>query len=296
MKPSPVAANGACSPSHGEQKTGHIIPQYSPAEVKTIAGVGLDATAFTSHISANPPSHVSGKQPILLEHILNCHKQNQPLIAFHSPTGLARCEQMLRGDTPLRASSYPTLLEQCLALLQRNQQQPVFLDEGYQLLRFQKNDLATGEVPTLSGKLVIADPKGKEIAIDVLEMAPEYDGEALSTDNLVKCFHALRMVFPGQKLSEHRGLFTSAMGIGRSATLLCMDAIDNHIQKALELPPYLLENFNASEIDRMLNQAIDTARTHGNPHFVHTTKQKEELAAACRILLANNSHRLAQGR
>ena len=239
------------------------------------------------HSESQPSTQISDEiKTQIAERLKDCLEGNKPMVSFHSPRGYQKCRSLCDQTIPApdQDPQRPSLLQYCLQAQASSQDLQITIDEKKYTLKFESlvfedgGQSATSPVKHIKGQLLLnpENPSEQVKMIRFVEMAPPFDGYALSADDLVKCAeqtHLLR-----ENGQAFKGQFSSANGICRSASLLIVDQFNELIHSNP-----IDENLN---VDKTVEELISTMRCASGQHgLIPHANQEQAIKEACTELL-----------
>lgn len=240
----------------------------------------------------------------LWPHLQNCIEHDLPLISFHSPRGFKKCCQLLFDPSnnpgePQKPSALQLLLQHCdktatprqLSIPTPNGQVVLTLKD----ILISDNE---GKMPTIEAQIEVKGPGNTSPrTLNILEMAPNYDGKALNHQDLTTCFNIAKTFQEKTKGPDKQapllGQFSSANGIGRSASLLIMSQFEEFLNEP-NSPLNKIPTTN-EEVRIKVGELINKIRQHPeSKKFVHSKKQEDEIVKACINILDSKNTTTAQ--
>ena len=222
-----------------------------PDDVKVVQFA--DETVGRS-VSGHPeytPNNLEGVADRLIDCIVRGESgKPQPLISFTSPLGYSNIHDLYEGAGDLIGgpTRKPSVLQQCLGAWQAKEWRSesgsdVNLGNGYYLTEEPECSFhAERGVQYIKATITLRHNDGGETIIDVLEMAPPYDGRSLSSNNLLTCYQLARdtianvearQLTPSSTQWEKSPVlaqFASTLGIGRGPALLVLDKLASDLK------------------------------------------------------------------
>ena len=156
---------------------------------------GDESPAQSRSISDHPPANAKFQDfgDNVLLRLQDCIDNNKPLISFSTLRGLRNCHTLM--DNELFKSEpdarNPSLLQQCLQKLHSSNSQDgkgkaIALGNGYTLVGFEPGERLEGSVQSIQGKLILQNNQDR-VEVDVLQLAPPFNGIAIKSDDLLEC-------------------------------------------------------------------------------------------------------------
>ena len=225
------------------------------------------------HAESQPTTQISDEiKTQIAERLKDCLEGNKPMVSFHSPRGYQKCRSLCDQTIPApdQDPQRPSLLQYCLQAQARSQDLQITIDEKKYTLKFESlvfedgGQSATSPVKHIKGQLLLnpENPSEQVKMIRFVEMAPPFDGYALSANDLIKCADQMALIRQDkQNDGEFNGQFSSANGICRSASLLIVDQFNEFLSKN-NLP----DNFNVADKVKSLVDELRKGRQGLIPH------------------------------
>ncbi len=250
--------------------------------------------------NASQPENLPNQlQSTLWPHLKNCLDHDIPLISFHSPLGHKMCSHLAKPDRFARPDREPQKPSALQLFMQHGQAKTV---DGKQYKVIQINNengklvtltlkpvtmsvsIDDAVVPYIEAEVLVEIDGQPQKPLHILEMSPHYDGNALDQYNLTTCYEITKDFYQEKGFNKDNqsnfpaltGQFSSAMGIGRSASLVVMSQFDELLNT---LDTSLTENEIQSKVEKWIES---TRETTGNLQFIHSAKQLEEIVNACK--------------
>lgn len=238
---------------------------------------------------------------LLGEHFDQCINHDLPLFSFHSPLGHKKCLDLINGTNLAKSDPRcPTALQILLGsgFSESNNQKKMIINtesKGRLLLVLNKGDVQEvrdGMVPCIQATVRVFDQMGNELKpVEIFEMAPGFDGHALTSDNLSKCYVMAKSFFNHSQsasmiksdptaIDQLFGQFASARGSLRSASLLVMSQFESYLQS---VDPKFWP-CNSLAVELKIHEFIAAGRSQ-NVNFLPGARQQQELVSACFDLL-----------
>ncbi len=243
--------------------------------------------------NANQPASLPNRLAENLgQHFEQCITHNLPLISFHSPRGYRKCLDLINATNTVKsAPQVPTALQQ---LMSHGFDKPLNIrtsnGETLELL-LKKEDVKyndKNDVPYFTASVKVMK-NGNESTLEILEMAPQFDGKALRENDLQTCYELAKDFsiekLPGQfrslgDLDATLGQFTSAKGVGRSAAMLILSKFDETLQSTQPLS--WPKNFNdATELIADIVEQLQTKTGNAQFGYLCNHDMKQSLANIC---------------
>lgn len=240
--------------------------------------------AQSRSISDHPPANAKFQNfgDNVLLRLQDCIHNNKPLISFSTLRGLRNCHTLMGNElfNSEPDARNPSLLQQCLQKLHSSNSQdgkgkPIALGNGYTLVGFEPGERLEGSVQSIQGKLILQNNQ-ERVEVDVLQLAPPFNGIAIKSDDLLECHRLMKAKTNRSELTDNPAQFSSAMGVGRSASLLVLSRFDEQLRNGISLC--------TTEPHQMVDQIIQQCRAVRGEEFVHTSEQVKEIKDACAVL------------
>lgn len=257
----------------------------------------------TTRLIANHPECLPNKLgESLWPHLQNCFDNDVPLISFHSQLGFMKCCHLLgkpdkpNPGEPKKPSALQMILQHGVkkTLNGKTQAYEVTLhtQDGPITLSLKHPPVTGNEdtLPYIKAKIDVT-VGGNSKQINVIEMAPKFDGKALNSPDLVTCYKLAEQFkkecMPkdkqpdGQQPKTVPGQFASAKGVGRSASLLVMSQFEELLPQLISAHKNTKELNIASVVKDLIRANRDKLKMN---QFVHTIEQQKQLIEACQTL------------
>lgn len=279
-----AAAEPAARPSlhTPEDEPQHIQPISDPLPGRIKRTLCSQPSAIAYVVGSQPLT-----SPSISNRIADCLSNGQPLISFNSKRGFSECRHLLNAnhEKPPMPTKKPSLVQQCLQAQSRGMNYQVEHNGKTYTLSAVVNCVQGTEDPTktpvIKGHLELVHSTNHEdkIAIPFIELAPAFDGYALKKACLEKCLNELNEFRMENHIQVDRvgGQFSSANGIGRSASLLVLDQFSqwaNQQNGQMHTPQAIQE--------KVIELITNTRRVQ--PKAIAREAQVTELIEACRAI------------
>lgn len=274
----------ACPQAHFNSRPENVVDQLSARR-----------SLFSHPQTIDPSAQLQWHKQLisqLSERLEDCYLNNKPMVSFHSSTGHNTCKSLCDANTlaPLKVPHYSSLVQLCLqAQMQGRPVQVHFGGQTYEVeidiknLEFESGgNYEQSPVRHMRGQLFIKKDQTQETkTIFFLELAPAFDGYAVSSSDLIKCFDQL--VKLRQENSMHNenaflGQFSSAKGICRSVSLLIVD----QFMEALETDKTVSDCEVSNTVDQLIHKIRIQTANHG---IIPHRSQVQSIQHACSVLL-----------
>ncbi len=245
--------------------------------------------------ASQPSDSLNKRSSSLGMHFEECIKNDLPLVSFHSPRGHNKCLDLLNGaNYTQKMPRNPTALQILLGggFSEEKQSIQTNIDTGAYgslTLVLNKNEvenMTNLKVPAIKAKVRVLNANNQLIkTLEIFEMAPEFDGRALSESNLLACYQQAKKFFNSSLRADAYkkdwpdqlfGQFASAKGIGRSASLSVISLYEGFLSSKNPSVWPTTKPDVATEVNNIIRHA-----QLQNKNFAHLPDLQEKLINTC---------------